>query len=78
MSTRYLTSKDVVLTNEREPKSFEDVESHKDKQRWIYAMEEEMNSVKKNYIYNLVKLSEGINALRNKWVFRLNKNVKQF
>ena len=34
-------------------------------------MEEEMDSLKKNFTYDLVKFPEGKKALKNKWVFKI-------
>uniref|UniRef100_A0A2N9GFS8 Integrase catalytic domain-containing protein n=1 Tax=Fagus sylvatica TaxID=28930 RepID=A0A2N9GFS8_FAGSY len=73
-STRYSTSEYVLITDEGEPESFQEVQSHKDKQSWMEAMHEEMNSLHKNNTYELVELPKGKKALRNKWVFKLKKD----
>jgi hypothetical protein len=73
-STRYSTSEYVLITDEGEPESFQEVQSHKDKQIWMEAMHEEMNSLHKNNTYELVELPKGKKALRNKWVFKLKKD----
>ena len=44
-STRYPTFEYTMITEEREPESFQEVQSHKDKQSWLKAMHEEMNSL---------------------------------
>uniref|UniRef100_A0A2N9HFH0 Uncharacterized protein n=1 Tax=Fagus sylvatica TaxID=28930 RepID=A0A2N9HFH0_FAGSY len=66
-STRYPTSEYVLITDEGEPESFQEVQSHKDKQSWMKAMHEEMNSLHKNNTYELVEPPKGKKALRNKW-----------
>jgi len=48
-----------------------------DKQCWIQAMEEKMNSLKKNDTYDLVEVPKGRKELRNKWVFKLKKDVNK-
>lgn len=73
-STRYPVSDYVLVTDEGEPECFEEVESHKDKQSWVKAMQEEMNSLQKNDTYELAKLPKGKKALKNKWVFKLKKD----
>jgi hypothetical protein len=73
-STRYSTSEYVLITDEGEPESFQEVQSHKDKQSWMKAMHEKMNSLHKNNTYELVELPKGKKALRNKWVFKLKKD----
>jgi len=62
-SARYFSSEYILLTDEGELESFEEVRSHKDKQCWIYAMEDEMNSLKKNDNYDLVELPKGMKTL---------------
>ena len=37
-------------------------------------MQEEMDSLQKNDTCELVKLSEGRKALKNKWLFKLKKD----
>jgi hypothetical protein len=59
-STKYPTFEYVLINDEREPKSFQEVQSHKDKQSWIKATHEEMNSLQRITIM-LPKAS------RNKW-----------
>ena len=73
-STKYPTSEYTMITKEGEPESFQEVQSHKDKQSWLKAMHEEMNSLNKNKTYNLVELPKGKRVLRNKWVFKLKKD----
>ena len=73
-STRYSASKYTMITEEGEPESFQEVQSYKDKQNWLKAMHEEMNSLNKNKNYDLVELPKGNRVLRNKWVFKLKKD----
>ena len=73
-STRYPTSEYTMITEEGEPESFQEVQSHKDKQSWLKAMHEEMNSLNKNKTYDLVELPKGKKVLKNKWVFKLKKD----
>jgi hypothetical protein len=73
-STRYPKSEYVLITDDGEPKNFQEVQSQKDKQMWMKAMHEEMNSLHKNNTYELVKLPRGKKSLRNKWVFKLKKD----
>ena len=63
-----------MITKEGEPKSFQEVQFHKDKQSWLKAMHEEMNSLNKNKTYDLVELPKGKKVLKNKWVFKLKKD----
>ena len=56
--TRYPFSEYIFLTDEGELEYFQEVESHKDKESWIKAMQEEMNSLHKNKTYELVVTKE--------------------
>ena len=67
-STKYPTSEYTMITKDGEPESFQEVQSYKDKQNWLKAMHEEMNSLNKNKTYDLVELPKG------KWVFKLKKD----
>ena len=73
-STRYSISEYTIITKEGELESFQEVQSYKDKQSWLKAMHEEMNSLNKNKTYNLVEFPKGKKVLRNKWVFKLTKD----
>ena len=73
-STRYLTSEYTMITEEGELESFQEVQSHEDKQSWLKVMHEEMNSLNKNKTYDLVELPKGKKVLRNKWMFKLKKD----
>ena len=77
-STRYPSSEYVLLTNEGEPESFHDVQTLKDKDSWVEAMHEEINSLKKNNTFELVELPKGRRALKNKWVFKLKRGDDNF
>ena len=57
-STRYPSSKYILLIDEGEPECFQEVESHKNKQSWMKAMQKEMNSLHKNKTYELVVTKE--------------------
>ena len=64
-----------MIIKEMETESFQEIQSHKDKQSWLKAMHEEMNSLNKNKTYDLVELPKGKKVLKNKWVFKLRKMV---
>ena len=58
-STRYPVSYYVLITDEGEPESFQEVKTHKDKHEWMKAMQEEMHSLLKNDTYKLVDFQRG-------------------
>nr|KYP66486.1 Retrovirus-related Pol polyprotein from transposon TNT 1-94 [Cajanus cajan] len=73
-STKYPSSEYILIADEGEPESFQEVQSHKDKGCWVKAMQEEMDSLKRNNTYELVQLPKGRRVLKNKWVFKLKKD----
>ncbi|CAH9062481.1 unnamed protein product [Cuscuta epithymum] len=74
-STRYTSSEYLLLTEDGEPESFQEAVSHKDKEKWLIAMQDELESLQKNQTYEIVELPKGKKALRNKWVFKLKKDA---
>ncbi|GKU92547.1 hypothetical protein SLEP1_g6259 [Rubroshorea leprosula] len=73
-SARYPSSDYILIIEEEEPENFQEVQSHQDKDCWMKAMREEMNSLHKNNTYELVELPKGRKTLKNKWVFKLKKD----
>ena len=70
-STRYLSSEYILIADEGELESFQEIQSHKVKDCWIKAILEEMNSLWENETYELIEFPKGRKALKNKWVFKL-------
>ena len=61
----------MLLTDEGEPESFEEAKDDTHSQRWLSSMQDEMDSLHENHMYELVELPKGNRALRNKWVYKL-------
>ena len=70
-STRYSSDEYVMLTDVGEPETYQEATSVDEKKQWLKAMEEEMESLRENHTYDLVKLPQGKKALKNRWVYRL-------
>ncbi|KAM1814362.1 hypothetical protein ACFX11_028034 [Malus domestica] len=73
-STKYSSSEYIMLTNYGEPETYEEARAHNDSDKWMKAMESEMDSLLKNNTYELVELPKGRKALKNKWVFKLKND----
>ncbi|KAM1670675.1 hypothetical protein ACFX2K_044618 [Malus domestica] len=63
-STKYSSSEYIMLTNYGEPKTYEEARAHNDSDKWMKAMESEMDSLSKNDTYELVELPKGRKALK--------------
>ncbi|KAG8478549.1 hypothetical protein CXB51_028301 [Gossypium anomalum] len=54
----------------QEPSNYSEAISCEDLEKWMFAMQEEMESLHKNKTWDLVKLSKGKKTVRCKWVFK--------
>ena len=57
----------ILSQEEDEPKNFKEAISCLDKEKWIKAMEEKMESMRTNQVWELVDLPKGRKAIENKW-----------
>ena len=60
-----------MLTDEREPESFDEALQVEDSIKWEQAMDDEIRSPEKNDTWVLTELPAGKRALLNKWVFKI-------
>ena len=67
----YALSMDTIPS---EPKSYQEAISGKDSSRWKAAMEEEIASLMKNDVWELVTLPKDRKAITSKWVFKIKTN----
>jgi len=61
------------LTDSSEPECYEEAMQVEIRKKWELAMEEEMDSLMHNQIWDLVKLHASKTTLQNKWVYRLKE-----
>ena len=64
--TRYPPNEYVMLTNEGDPKTYQEAILHESKKEWVKAMQEEVRFLLENHTYDLVKLPQGKKALKKK------------
>lgn len=69
-SRKYSSNEYVMISDQGEPETYEEVLKHENKTEWLTAMKEEMKSLHENHTYDLVKPPKGKKILKNKWVFR--------
>ncbi|RWS07775.1 retrovirus-related pol polyprotein from transposon tnt 1-94-like protein, partial [Leptotrombidium deliense] len=58
-----------------EPSSYEDAVESADSKEWLKAMNEEMDSLRKNKTWKLVEQPKGVNVINNRWVFKVKENT---
>jgi hypothetical protein len=61
----------IAPKDNEEPKTFSHALSGSKARKWIKAMEEEMESMKTNQVWDLVDLSSGRRSIENKWVLKI-------
>lgn len=61
----------LLLCLNNEPRNFEQAKEHKE---WICACEEEISSIEKLKVWDLVDLPIGVKPIGLKWVFKLKRN----
>ncbi|KAG7594051.1 Integrase catalytic core [Arabidopsis thaliana x Arabidopsis arenosa] len=62
----------LLLCLNNEPKNFAEAKTSKE---WILACEEEINSIEKFKVWDLVDLPLGVKPIGLKWVFKLKRNL---
>jgi transposase InsO family protein len=71
----YVTTAEAYLTEMNEPECYEEAVNSKDREHWIRAMNNEMESLAKNQTWEIADLPEGAKAIPCKWVFKLKTNA---
>ena len=61
--------------DQREPRSLKEALASPQKEKWVKAMEKEMESLKTNEVWDLVELPENRKAVGSKWVFRVKTDA---
>ena len=59
-----------------EPTTVKDGLSSPDKAKWMSAMEKEIESLRKNDVWELVDLPKGRKAVGSKWVFKIKTDAE--
>ena len=64
---------EILISDQLELANFKDACRSVDKNQWMIAMEEEMNSLKTNKTWDLVPLPPNCKALKNRWVYKVKE-----
>ena len=59
-----------------EPTTYNQAINCKNKNQWLIAMEDELNSIEQNKTWSLVDIPPGCNAIGSRWVFGLKRDEK--
>ena len=61
----------ILFTYEGEAKCYDEAIADEHEEKWLSAMQDEMDSLHDNYTYDLVELPKGKRALVNKWIYKV-------
>ena len=64
---------EFLISDQIELANFKDACRSIDKNQWMIAFEEEMNSLKTNKTWDLVPLPPNRKALKNRWVYKVKE-----
>ena len=66
----------VAITQDKdEPRNVTEALTGLDKENWTKTMEEEMESMRSNQVWELIDLPKGRNAIGNKWVLKIKRKA---
>jgi len=64
-----------AMSDDIEPTSYEEVLTSPNRDQWLIAMKEEMDSMDKNKVWELVDLPPNRKAIGNKWVLKIKRRA---
>ncbi|KAG8490844.1 hypothetical protein CXB51_014047 [Gossypium anomalum] len=64
------THGDILLIDQDEPRTYQEVVTSPDSEKWLEAMRSEMDSMYENQVWTLVDPPEGVKPIGCKWVFK--------
>ena len=65
----------VPDTNDEDPSTYEDAVMDTNKEKWHETMNQEMESMYFNSVWELVDLPEGFRPIGNKWIYKRKKRL---
>ena len=65
----------IAPHDDEEPKNVKEAPSGPKAKEWIKAIEEEMESMNSNQVWDLVDLPSRRRSIRNKWIFKIKRTV---
>ena len=64
-----------AMSDDTKPTSYEEVLTSPNRDQWLIAMKEEMDSMDKNKVWELVDLPPNRKAIGNKWVLKIKRRA---
>ena len=65
----------VTDTSDDDPLSYKHAMDDPDKDKWLTTMEQEMESMYSNYVWELVDVPESVRPIGCKWIYKKNRGV---
>ena len=66
---------DAVIMDSDDPLTFQEAMSRADSEKWLKAMEEEMQSMLENEVWQLVEPTQGVKTIGWKWVYKIKTDM---
>jgi len=57
--------------------SFKEAIAHKNSDKWIEAMQDELKSMSTNQVYELVEIPDGVKPVGSKWIYKTKYDSKE-
>jgi len=67
----------ALLTSEEDPSTFKEALESKERQEWMAAMSEEMTSLHKNSVWELVPKPKDQRIIGSKWIYRKKESLSE-
>ena len=71
---RYVATTKLTSIKTKDPRNRKEALSGPDKEEWIKAMDEEINSLLKNETWDIVSVPDGSDIVTCKWIFKTKRN----
>ena len=65
----------VSITNQNDPLTYRDAIDDYDKDKWQDAMNQEMESMYSNFVWELVNPPEDVRSIGCKWIFKIKRGI---
>ena len=67
---------EVLFIDDDEPSNYAEAMKGPDSEKWLEAMDSEMDSMSENQVWSLVDLPDGVRPIECKWIFKKKKDME--